>query len=421
MTVTYSLPSLLPQPKIERLANGLEVCVLRNSGSPVVTTALWYRAGTRDDDAGHGGSAHFLEHMMFKGSAAYGPGEIDRMTQALGGSNNALTSHDGTLYYFSFAPDRWQQGLAIEADRMAALTLAAEQVASERQVIEEEIAMYEGEPWDALEQQVTATFYGEHSYGRPVLGSRSELATIDGAVLGEFHRRYYRPDNAVLVIAGDVDSSAQATAARLFGEVGGSAAQRPRPVPRAELGQLVRIERRHGEVSRLLLVLPAPAVSDPDHPYLKLLLAVLAQGRSSRLHRALVDDGQLCVWASADLGDTLDPGCTVLAAEVLPGVDPQRVEAVVLAELDTLLQQPPSDEELARAKKILVADWIFGHEKVHQQALGLGFARAFLGPDHPWAYLERLLAAAGDDLLPVAERFVGQPRDGVLGWSLAEG
>ena len=121
--------------RLSRLGNGLTVCLLENRQAPVVTTALAYRAGTRDETPGHGGTAHFLEHMMFKGSARFGPGEIDRRTQALGGSNNAFTSHDSTTYYFSFAADRWTEALAIEADRMASLTLDPRQVASERQVI----------------------------------------------------------------------------------------------------------------------------------------------------------------------------------------------------------------------------------------------------------------------------------------------
>ena len=114
-----SLRSLPGNIHLERLDNGLTVCLLTNRQAPVVTSALFYRAGTRDEPAGHGGVAHFLEHMMFKGSAHYGPGEIDRRTQALGGSNNAFTSHDLTAYYFNFAADRWAEALAIEVDRAA--------------------------------------------------------------------------------------------------------------------------------------------------------------------------------------------------------------------------------------------------------------------------------------------------------------
>jgi zinc protease len=117
------IPALPGTPRLERLSNGLTVCLVENHQAPIVTSALFYRAGTRDEPQGHGGVAHFLEHMMFKGSARYGPGEIDRRTQALGGTNNAFTSHDATGYYFNFASDRWTEALEIEADRMTTLTL----------------------------------------------------------------------------------------------------------------------------------------------------------------------------------------------------------------------------------------------------------------------------------------------------------
>ena len=169
--VTAEAFSALPgTPRVERLDNGLTVCLLENRQAPIVTSALFYRAGTRDEPAGHGGVAHFLEHMMFKGSPRYGPGEIDRRTQALGGVNNAFTSHDATGYYFNFAADRWTEALAIEADRMAGLTLDPEQVASERQVILEEIAMYESEPWEALETEVQARLFAVPSLRPPGAG-----------------------------------------------------------------------------------------------------------------------------------------------------------------------------------------------------------------------------------------------------------
>ena len=166
---------LAPSPAAERarLANGLEVVLIPNRQAPIVTTVLVYRAGARDEAPGASGAAHFLEHMMFKGAALYGPGEIDRRTQALGGMNNAFTSHDATAYYFAFASDRWREALAIERDRMTSLALDPAEFESERQVILEELAMYRDEPWDALELDVQAELYRGHRYGMPVLGEEA--------------------------------------------------------------------------------------------------------------------------------------------------------------------------------------------------------------------------------------------------------
>ncbi len=167
----------------------------------------------------------------------------------------------------------------------------------------------------------------------------------------------------------------------------------------------------------MLLALPAPAATDTDHAALTLLVSVLGNGRSSRLHRALVDEGQLCVWVSADLHETVDPGAITVALEVLPGVDSARVEAEVLGQIDQLRERGPSDAEVARAQRIIAADWVFAHEKVFQQAFLAGTALSLFDLEHPWRYFEQLLAATAADLGDVAERYL-QPAGGVLGWSL---
>lgn len=411
---------VLPRPEVRRLASGMELCILPWRRAPVVAAALVYRAGSLDEVPRHGGTAHFLEHMMFKGSRRWGPGELDRLTRSLGGSNNAYTTQDATLYYFTFAADRWQIALDIELDRMESLRLDPEHVSSEREVILEELAMYEGEPWDALDQAGQAAFFGsEHPYGRPILGDRDTLARIDRDVLGGFHREFYRPSNAVLAIVGDVDPDrAAAEAEERFGRI--ERGERPaRPMPRpVRPGDLLRLDRRQGDMARLLLSLPSPAGDDPDHPVLRLLLTVLASGRSSRLHRVLVDDGELCVWASADVQETLGESCLQVACEVLPGVEPARVETEVLAALDALRREPPGREEIDRARQIVVADWISGHEKVDQLAFLFASSQALWDVDHPWRYLEGLLAATPEDLLRVADTYLDPAAGSVIAWSL---
>ncbi len=403
---------------VERLANGLTLCLVENHQAPLVTSALWYRAGTRDEAPGQGGTAHFLEHMMFKGSARYGPGEIDRRTQALGGANNAFTSHDATAYYFNFAADRWTEALAIEADRMAGLALDPEHVASERQVILEEIAMYDSEPWDALELAVQARLFGGHPYGCPVLGTAEDLLTVGGEELLAFHRRFYRPDNAVLVVAGDLGPETFDAVAETLGALPSGGLGRQPVVPAVFPARLERLVRRKGEVPRLLLALPAPPGGHPDHAAVRLLVTLLGSGRTSRLHRALVDVGQVCVWASADVAETQGPGQLSVSAEVVPGASPEAVEREVLDQLARLTVEPVPEEELARAKQVALADWVFGHERVHQQALAAGFALALFDLEHLERELERLAALDAERLREAAERYLRPELGGVLGWSL---
>jgi zinc protease len=404
--------------RVTALENGLRVALVANPQAPLVTTALLYRVGTRDEPPGRGGIAHFLEHMMFKGSAGYGPGQIDRLTQSLGGSNNAFTSHDATVYYFNFAHDRFHQGLAIEADRMRGLTLGAAEVDSERQVILEEIAMYESDPWDALDQRCQALFFGGHAYGRPVLGVAPELLATGPAELGEFHRAFYRPDNAVLVVAGDVGEGTLEAVAETLGRVAPGARPRPpleRP-PRPT--SLLRLTRCAGEVERFLLLLPAPPPGDADHAVLRLLVTVLGVGRSSRLQRVLVDEEQYLASVVVSLSENQGGGFLSIAGELVPGVSREQVEEALLRELAALRAAEPAAAEVERARRLLTADWVFDHERIHQQALTAAFDLAFFSLGESSRQLARALEVPAAELHRAARRYLDPEAGSVLGWSL---
>ncbi len=405
------------------LASGLDVCLLANRQAPIVTTVLLYRVGGRDETLGASGSAHFLEHMMFKGSARFGPGEIDRRTQSLGGNNNAFTSHDLTAYYFSFSSDRWHEALAIERDRMTALTLDGEEVKSERQVILEELAMYRDEPWDALELAVQAELFPGHPYGVPVLGTEADLANIDRESLAGFYRHYYHPANALLVVAGDLgaDTADRVTAA--FGDLppsSSSAIERLRVAEPCALDGARRIERRHGEVARILLALPAPPCEHPDHAGLRLLSTLLGGGRTSRLHRALVDVGQLCLAASCGLAEAEISAHLACSIEVLPDGDAAEVERRLEAELADLRERPIADAELERGKQILLADWVFQQERIHQQAITAALALAQGDLEQPEKLVRRALECDAAELQSLAQKYLDPRAGSVLGLSLPE-
>ncbi|MEO8274808.1 MAG: pitrilysin family protein [Thermoanaerobaculia bacterium] len=403
-----------------RLDNGLELCQIVNRQAPIVTTVLLYKVGGRDEAPGESGSAHFLEHMMFKGSAHYGPGEIDRRTQALGGNNNAFTSHDLTAYYFSFSADRWHEALAIERDRMTALTLDAQEVASERQVILEELAMYRDEPWDALELEVQAMLFASHPYATPVLGSETDLAAIDRGSLARFERRFYVPRNALLVLAGDLGSDAGERVLQSFGDLDSPPFERPAVVPLPALCEALRVERRHGEVARLLLALPAPAPDHPDHAGLRLLATLLGGGRTSRLHRALVDVGQVCLAASCSVAEAELASHVACSLEVLPDGDAADVEIRLQAELAALRDTLVDEEELERGKSILLADWVFQQERIHQQAITAALALAHGDLTQPETLVRRALECDAPELQRLARRYLDPAAGSVFGLSLPE-
>lgn len=403
-----------------RLASGLEVCLLANRQAPIVTTVLLYRVGGRDEAPGQSGSAHFLEHMMFKGSARYGPGEIDRRTQGLGGNNNAFTSHDLTAYYFSFSADCWHEALAIERDRMTALTLDPAEVASERQVILEELAMYRDEPWDALELEVQAELFRGHPYGTPVLGTARDLESIDRESLAEFQRRYYRSANALLVVAGDLGAETAERVEAEFGDLSSATIERP-PVAAAPVPDGARrLERRHGEVGRLLLALPAPAPEHPDHAGLRLLAILLGGGRTSRLYRTFVDVGQLCLAASCALAEAEVASHLACSFEMLPDGDPSEVERRLADELASLRELPIGDEELERGKQILLADWVFQLERIHEQAITAALAIAQGDLEQPEKLVRRALECDAAELTRLAQRYLDPRAGSVFGLSLPE-
>jgi len=413
-------PSALPgEIERRRLANGLELCLLRNRQAPIVSTALFYRVGARDERPGEGGIAHFLEHMMFKGSERYGPGEVDRRTQALGGSNNAFTSHDVTAYWFSFAADRWREALAIEADRMRSLRLDAREVEAERRVILEEIDMYRDDPWEALEMAVIEALFDGHPYGRQVLGTPEELRATGSGELADFHARFYRPDNAVLVVAGDLDEGAADAVEEAFADLVPAAAIRPAIAsPRRPVGER-RIERRHGEVTRLMFALPAPAGDEPDHAELRIAATLLTEGRASRLQRSLVEEGQLCLGVSASVAEQQVASFFALSAELLPSADDVEVETRLRAGLASLLE-PASSEEFERARRIFLADWVAGLERIHQQAVAAGVALAEFDLGYPERLLERVRRMTPADVAGAADRWLRPDRGSVLGVSFPE-
>lgn len=429
-------PLTTAPPRITRLDNGLEVLMLPCDQAPLVTTALVYRTGGAADPDPTLGSAHFLEHMMFKGAGPYGPGEIDRLTEQLGGSNNAFTNHDTTVYHFAFANDRWTQALAIEAARMTALTLDPQEIERERTVILEELAMYEGDPWDALERMVLATIYGTHPYGRALLGTRDSLAATDPAALRRFYAQHYRPANATLVVAGDLTADAAFdAAAAAFADVPAAApaadAAAPLDDPRATASadpfadladdaEPRRVGRQQGDVARLYVALPAPPADHADGPALGMLHTVLSSGRASLLHRRLVDDGQLALWVQSDWTGHRGPGLSTILLEAVPGVARATIEDAVVDVFTDLMRRPIDAATLARGRRVARADWVFGHERIHQRALTAATARGIDQPfDQALRDLTAGLALDADALQDAARRWL-DPTRGVFGWSLPE-
>ena len=403
------------------LDNALRVVLLPQPGAESVAVALAYTVGARDEGPGEEGLAHFLEHMMFKGSASYGPGAIDRATQRLGGTNNAFTSHDATVYHFRFARGCWEEALHIEVDRMRGLSLLPEEVEREREVILEEIRMVEDDPWDGLEQAIAHRIFGDHPYARPVLGSRDGLAAHDAEALHAFHGRHCRPDRAVLVCAGglpaDAMSRIEATLGRAAVGDGDGVARPALAAPQFPSGGEDRIRLDGGDTPRLMVAHPAPPPNGRAALHLRLAVAVLGSGRSSRTQRALVEENPLALWTQAAVTGHRLGGMSLFTAEANAGAAPERLEAALCVQVDGLSERPPDAHELERAKRILLADWVFLHQRPGERAITAALEHALFRPGFSRDSFRWLREATAADVVAASVEWLS-PRTRVVGWSL---
>ncbi|WP_165067150.1 M16 family metallopeptidase [Paludisphaera rhizosphaerae] len=376
------------QPVFERvLGNGLKVLVLPRKGVRIVVCDLFYPVGSFDEPPGKTGIAHFLEHMLFKGTDRFPKGSIDQLAFVAGGQANADTGEDRTHYWFSLPADQWELALEIEADRMTSACFDPREVEAERQVIGEERARDVESALARLDQQHQALSYLRHPYRNPVLGWPHDLASITAADLEAFYRRHYRPDGAVLVFAGDIDPDR--VLARVEERLGGTASSRIRPIrpiddepPQAGRRSFVLAEP--DALPRAILGWHSVASQHSDAPALEVLADVLSAGRRSRLWRTLVEDHRLAGWVEALQAPGRRGGQFLVQLEAADDrIDPTEVEAAVFQIIADLTAHGPTDEEMRRVRNRFEAGWRWDQEDLLALASGVGEA-ALWGDWRDW-------------------------------------
>ncbi len=404
-------------PETFVLDNGMEVVVVANHRAPVVAHWVWYRVGTADSPPGKSGLPHFLEHLMFKGTAAIRPGEFSKIVARHGGNDNAMTSHDATAYYQMIAKDRLELVMAMEADRMINLDLSDEHVYPERDVIlEERRSRVDNEPAALLGEQLMAAQYLNHPYRLPVIGWFHEIAGYTREDALDFYRQWYAPNNAILIVAGDVTAAElRPLAERTYGRI----ASRPVPVRQRLTEPPQHAERRvllhHERVRQPSLVRSylAPSFSSAgrEHAYaLELLAEILGGGGTSRLFRAIVVEAGLAAGAGAYYrGSSLDLACFRIYASPRPGVDMAVLEQAVDGQVARLLADGITAAELARTKQRLLAEAIFARDSLGGAARVFGTALtsgSTVADVEAWpariaaVTVDQVLAAAGHVLQP---------------------
>jgi zinc protease len=404
----------VPQRPVEVfvLANGLQVVVLPSHRAPIVTQMLVYKAGSADEVPGQTGVAHFLEHMMFKGTAAIVPGEFSRLISRTGGRDNAFTTFDITAYHQTVAAERLELVMRLEADRMVNLRIGERELVPERQVVLEERRMrIDSSPAALLDEAAREQLFGRHRpYGMPSIGYAADIRKLGVYELMSFYRRHYAPNNAVLIVAGDVTGKA---VARLAEKYYGPVARRPvEPRRRPDAGGQglpQRVQRADARVveprwSRDYLA-PSYRMGETQHADALLVLAQLfGGGETSRLWRALVDDTRIALSASAGYRPA-SLGLTTFDISVhpAPGKTIADIENAVADQMKRLLDGGIAAGELERAQNRMLAAAIYAQDslasgpRTYASYLGIGGAVAEID-----AWPRRVAAVTAEDIVAAA-------------------
>jgi zinc protease len=368
-----------------RLDNGLSVVVIPDHRAPVVTHMVWYRNGSADDPPGKSGIAHFLEHLMFKGTKLHPQGQFSEVVTELGGQENAFTGNDYTAYFQRVAKEHLGVMMEFEADRMTGLALTDEVVAPEREVVMEERRMHcDADPGAQLNEAVQATLFTHHPYGVPIIGWSHEIEGLNRTDALDYYHRFYTPENAILIVAGDVEADEVRRLATLsYGKISPRGEpprwQGPRE-PAAVARRLVTLNDEKVEQPswQRCYVAPSFRIARPgEAEALEILAHLLGGGQTSLLYRSLVLDQQIAVAAGAHyMGTALDETRFFLYAMPSPGVTMQALDVAIDGVLARFITDGVDANALERAKTRLVADAIYAQDSQAMLARWYGSALA---------------------------------------------
>jgi len=401
-------PAEWPITKTE-LGNGLEVIVLEDHSTPAVAVHIWYHVGSKNERPGITGISHLFEHMMFKGSKNVAPEEHSRIIQANGGAANAFTYFDMTVYHETLGSDKLDLALSLEAERMQYLTIDSANLKSERQVVMEERSWrVDNNPFMPIVEQLFATSYNAHPYGWHVIGWMSDLASITLQDCQNYFNTYYVPNNATVVIAGDVKpDDATALVEKHFGSIPrGEDPPRPHTVEPEQRGER-RVEfHKQAQLPVFIAGYHTPEMLHEDTYALDILARVFSGGESSRAYRRLVYDEQMCLYAGGQFEAREDPALFYVFAFMNPGRTTEEAEAALYEELDKLKNEPLTDRELQKAKNQIEAELIRQMESIDQKAQALGNYQTLTGDyTNMFGELDKYMAVTADDVMRAAKQY----------------
>ncbi len=397
------------------LANGLKVLVVEVPKAPVVTLQVWYRVGSRNELMGRAGLSHMLEHMMFKGTTQYPKGVFSRLIRKNGGNDNAFTSHDYTAYFENLAADRVDLALKLEADRMQGLLLDEKEFRLERDVVKEERRLrIEDDPKQFLVESLYAQAFLQHPYHWPVIGWFTDLNAMTLEDLQRYYDTYYSPNNATLIVVGDVKGQEILPAIQRHFEPIPRGPDPPKVMAREseQQGERRIVVKRDAQLPFVMIGYPAPNYAHDDAYALAILESILSEGKSSRLYRSLVYEQKVALAVGSGYSLlTADPDLFYFYTVVKPGQKPRDVEQSVYREIERLQTKPPTEQELQRAKNQVEASHVFGQDSNFRQAMLLGQAESVgAGWQYLDQFLERIRKVTPGDIQRVARRYLVEDR-----------
>ena len=389
------------------LPNGLRVLTKEVHAAPVVSFSVWYRVGSRNEHTGITGVSHLLEHMMFKGTKQFRPGEIPRLLFLNGAGFNASTHWDWTNYYETLSSDRLELAVKVEADRMVNSRIDKADLDSEMTVVRSELEGGENNPGRILWREVVATAFTAHPYQWPVIGWRSDVENVPRDVLYRYYKTHYGPNTATIVIVGDFNTArALDLVRRHFG------ALKPIPAPERvytveppQRGERRITVRRPGALPIVMAAYKVPPAASTESYALDVLAMVLGEGRTSRLHQALVEKG-LASSAGASNPSLRDPFLFEVTATARPGVSEEQLETALLSEVERVRQAPITAEELQRAQNRVEADFVFQTDSVTSQARQIGYYAMVADWRYLTTYLERVRDLTPEAIRAAAEKYL---------------
>ncbi|UCG79478.1 MAG: insulinase family protein [Nitrospirota bacterium] len=403
------LPACLSAEVMEdRLDNGMKVLIIEDHKAPVATFQVWYKVGSRDEPAGKRGISHLLEHMMFKGTPKYGSKVFSQMIKNNGGVDNAFTTRDHTAYFQILSSDRLDISIELEADRMRNLLLDPKELEAEARVVMEERRLRtEDDPQNLLFEEVIAAAFKAHPYKYPVIGWMSDLSSIDRDDMADYYNKYYSPDNAFIIVVGDVDAGEVLKEIRAaFGPIPKGAARPEVATEEPEQSGEKRVYlEKEASLPYILIAYHVPNFPDEDSYALDVLSSILS-GKSGRLYRNIINGDKVAVNAFGEyLSDYLDPMLFILGGTALPGKDIEEVETALIEEIEKIKRIPPLEREVQKARNQVEAAFIMGQDSLYSQARVIGSFEMLGGWRLKDRYVDGIRNVKPEDVQRVARKY----------------